>query len=342
MTEITRHPLRVFFLLVSLLAIVISMYWWFYGRHIETTDNAYVQADITQISSQLSARIHQVHIEDNQFVEKGTLLIELEDKDFVYQIGKIKSHIESLQVQLDSLKTLRAQQQAQIEVFAADLKASHADHDRLYLNLSRFDALHKKGFASEEQITSLRANTRVASAAVQKARAALETQKLELDRLDEQEKNLRAQYEGANNDLSIAELNLSRTRIVAPIDGLIGHRSARAGQYVRPGEYLLSIVPDELWVQANFKETQVGKMRPGQKVTLSFDAVPGLRITATIDSLFPATGAQFSLLPPDNATGNFTKIVQRVPIKISIPDDPLYHQLMRPGLSVEVRVDLRD
>ncbi len=152
-----------------------------------------------------------------------------------------------------------------------------------------------------------------------------------------------AQIASARTELAQAEINLSRTLIHSPISGLVGQRSARNGQYVQVGTHLLSLVPDEdIWVQANFKETQVGRMRDGQKARLTFDAFPDTPIDGRIDSLFAASGAQFSLLPPDNATGNFTKVVQRIPVKIVFEADNPLHGRIRPGMSVEAEVELRD
>lgn len=340
----TKTQVRVglFFSLLSVIAICATAFWWFQWRFIQTTDNAYVESDITQIAAQLSARVERVHVEDNQSVKAGTVLISLESNDFAFQVGKIKSQIASLEVQLASIGTLRAQQVAQIAARMADLQASHADLGRNQLNLDRVSALRKKGYASEEQLTTLSANTKVAKATMQKAQATLDSQRLELSRLDEQQEQLEAQLMSAHNDLGLAELNLSRTRIIAPIDGIVGHRSARQGQYVRPGEILMSIVPHQAWIQANFKETQISNMRPGQKASLKFDAYPDMEITGIIESLFPATGSQFSLLPPDNATGNFTKVIQRLPVKIILPEDFPEKSMIRPGLSVIVRVDTRD
>lgn len=337
-----KHSVLVLFLgVVVVLGCAFAVYWLTYGRFIEKTDNAYVEADITQISAQLSARIDKVLVTDNQHVKAGTLLVILESDDYRHQLSKINNQIKALQVELSSLETLKSQQAAQIDMYKAEVAASSAELDRNQRNFKRISALQKKGFASEEQLTAIRASTRVAEATRKKAEAALRSQQLELSRLDDQQHHLEIQLQAAHNDRALAELNLSRTRIVAPIDGLVGDRSARVGRYVRPGENLLSIIPGDVWIQANFKETQVSRMKPGQKVDLAFDAYPDLSLEGVVDSLFPATGSQFSMLPPDNATGNFTKIIQRVPIKISLPNDCPEKSLIRPGLSVVVRVDTR-
>ncbi|ERI50966.1 hypothetical protein N878_01620, partial [Pseudomonas sp. EGD-AK9] len=175
------------------------------------------------------------------------------------------------------------------------------------------------------------------------AAADLQAQRQQTAALEAEVKRLDALILAAGADLEQAELDLARTRIHAPIGGFVGQRAAREGQVVQSGSYLLSLVPDrDIWVQANFKETQIGRMRPGQRAELVFDSYPDTPIEGRIDSLFAASGAQFSLLPPDNATGNFTKVVQRIPVKLTFAADHPLQGLIRPGMSVEVHVDIRD
>jgi membrane fusion protein (multidrug efflux system) len=182
----------------------------------------------------------------------------------------------------------------------------------------------------------------VARSQLAKAQADLQAQRQQVASLEAELKRLDALILSARADLEQADLNLSRTQIHAPISGMVGQRSAREGQVVQSGAYLLSLVPDQdIWIQANFKETQIGRMRPGQTAELLFDSFPDTPIEGRIDSLFAASGAQFSLLPPDNATGNFTKVVQRIPVKLTLAADNPLRGLIRPGMSVEVTVDLR-
>ena len=183
----------------------------------------------------------------------------------------------------------------------------------------------------------------MARSQVDKAQADLQSQRQQVNALSADLKRLDAQIANARADLAQAELNLSRCEIRAPISGTIGQRNARNGQVVQAGAYLLSIAPDEdIWVQANFKETQIGRMHPGQRAELVFDSYPDTPIEGQVNSLFAASGAQFSLLPPDNATGNFTKVVQRIPVKLTFAADNPLHGRIRPGMSVTVTVDLRD
>lgn len=338
----TLRRLSLFAIALLCIALGVGVYWLMHARFLESTDNAYVRADIVVVSSQLAARITRVQAQDNQWVEAGDVLANLDDADFIYQEQRIQTQINDLQVQLHGLSNQQAQQQARIAAQAADVQAASADLGRQQDNLERLRALRRGGFVSEEQFSSLSANVAVARANVDKAKAGLKAYELELSQLDNQREQLQNQLEGARNDLAQARLNLSRTQIVAPIAGRVGNRSLREGQYVRPGEALLSLVPRNLWVQANFKETQVARMHPQQKVELRFDALPGLRLQGTVDSLYPATGAEFSLLPPDNATGNFTKVIQRVPVKIRLPENTPELERIRPGMSVVATVDSRD
>ncbi len=338
----TLRRLSLFAAVLLCIALAFGAYWMLHARFLESTDNAYVRADIVVVSSQLAARITRVQVEDNQWVEAGDTLASLDDADFVYQEQRIQTQIDDLQVQLHSLTNQHAQQQARIEAQAAEVQASSAELGRQQGNLERIRTLRRGGFASEQQFSSLGANVAVARASVDKAKAGLKGHHLELSQLDNRRQQLQNQLDGARNDLAQARLNLARTQIVAPIAGRVGNRSLREGQYVRPGEALLALVPRSVWVQANFKETQVARMHPQQKVELRFDALPELRLQGTLDSLYPATGAEFSLLPPDNATGNFTKVIQRVPVKIRLPENIPELERIRPGMSVVATVDSRD
>lgn len=338
----TLRRLSLFAAVLLCIALAFGAYWMLHARFLESTDNAYVRADIVVVSSQLAARITRVQVEDNQWVEAGDTLASLDDADFVYQEQRIQTQIDDLQVQLHSLTNQHAQQQARIEAQAAEVQASSAELGRQQGNLERIRTLRRGGFASEQQFSSLGANVAVARASVDKAKAGLKGHRLELSQLDNRRQQLQNQLDGARNDLAQARLNLARTQIVAPIAGRVGNRSLREGQYVRPGEALLALVPRSVWVQANFKETQVARMHPQQKVELRFDALPELRLQGTLDSLYPATGAEFSLLPPDNATGNFTKVIQRVPVKIRLPENIPELERIRPGMSVVATVDSRD
>jgi membrane fusion protein (multidrug efflux system) len=336
---------RRLFIFVALILIVAGAFfaqWFFVGRFIETTDNAYVQGEITRVSSQLSARIDQVLVHDNQHVEKGELLAVLDAEDFRIAVDRAEAALATRQAELAQSQSKLTQQDSMIAASAADVSSSEANLGRVQMDLSRAQTLRKPGYVSEERVTTLAADNRVARSQVSKAQADLQAQRQQVNSLNADIKRLQAQIKNARTDLEQAKLNLSRTEIHAPISGMIGQRAARNGQYVSAGAYLMSLVPDEdIWVQANFKETQIGDMQPGQKAELEFDAYPGKSIEGTVQSLFAASGAQFSLLPPDNATGNFTKVVQRIPVKLTFAADNPLKGKIRPGMSVTVKVTIK-
>lgn len=337
-----KRRLLVFLFLVLLIALGFFAHWYWKGRFYESTDNAYVQGEITRVSSQLGARIDNVLVQDNQHVNKGDLLVRLEADDFRFAVERARATLatrEAERLQADSRLT---QQSSLIAAGQAQVSASQATLGRAQLDLNRAQALRKPGFVSEERVTTLSAENNVARSQVSKAQADLQGQRQQVSALEAELKRLDAQIATARTDLAQAELNLTRSEIHAPISGMIGQRSARDGQFVQAGAYLLSIVPDQdIWVQANFKETQIGKMQPGQRAELVFDSYPDTPIEGRVDSLFAASGAQFSLLPPDNATGNFTKVVQRIPVKLTFPADNPLQGRIRPGMSVTATVDLR-
>ncbi|MCU1715995.1 HlyD family secretion protein [Pseudomonas sp. 5P_3.1_Bac2] len=337
-----RRRLFIFIFILAVIVAALGGHWLLVGRFIESTDNAYVQGEITRVSSQLSARIEQVLVNDNQHVEQGQLLVVLEAADFTLAKQRAEATLATREAELIQARSTLAQQGSLIAASAADVSASQATLGRTQIDLSRAQTLRKPGYVSEERVTTLAADSRIARSQVAKAQADLQAQRQQVETLQAQVKQLEAQISNARAELAQADLSISRTEIRAPISGYIGQRSARVGQYVQTGAYLLSLVPDqEIWIQANFKETQIGHMRPGQHAELVFDSYADTPIDGQIDSLFAASGAQFSLLPPDNATGNFTKVVQRIPVKLTFAADNPLKGLIRPGMSVEVSVDLR-
>lgn len=337
-----KRRLLIFLLLVVLVSLGFFAHWYFKGRFYESTDNAYVQGEITRVSSQLSARIDAVLVQDNQHVNKGDLLVRLEGDDFRFAVERARATLDTRQAERLQAESRLTQQSSLIAAGQAEVSASQATLGRAQLDLNRAQALRKPGFVSEERVTTLSAENNVARSQVSKAQADLQGQRQQVSALEAELKRLDAQIATARTDLAQAELNLTRSEIHAPISGMIGQRAARDGQYVQNGAYLMSIVPDEdIWVQANFKETQIGKMQPGQRAELVFDSYPDTPIKGRVDSLFAASGAQFSLLPPDNATGNFTKVVQRIPVKLTFSADNPLHGRIRPGMSVTATVDLR-
>lgn len=276
-----KRRLTVFLVAVGLIALAFFLHWWFIGRHVESTDNAYVQGEITRVASQLGARVEEVLVRDNQHVDKGQLLVRLEDADFKLAVERAQAALATREAELAQARSKLVQQGSLIAASAADVNASQATLGRAQIDLNRAEALRKPGYVSEERVTTLTADNHVARSQLAKARADLEAQRVQRDTLGAEIKRLEAQIASARTELAQAEINLSRTLIHSPISGLVGQRSARNGQYVQVGTHLLSLVPDEdIWVQANFKETQVGRMRDGQKARLTFDAFPTRLSTA--------------------------------------------------------------
>ncbi|MHC2147922.1 HlyD family secretion protein [Pseudomonas sp. 210_17 TE3656] len=338
-----KRRLLVFLTLVLFIALAFFAHWYVKGRFYESTDNAYVQGEITRVSSQLSARIDEVLVQDNQHVAKGDLLVRLEPDDFRLAVERARAALATREAERLQAESRLTQQSSLIAAGQAQVAANQATLGRAELDLNRAQALRKPGYVSEERVTTLSAENHVARSQVSKAQADLQGQRQQINALSAEIKRLDAQIVNARAELAQAELNLTRSEIHAPISGMIGQRAARNGQVVQAGAYLLSIVPDQdIWIQANFKETQIGRMLPGQTAELVFDSYPDTPIAARVDSLFAASGAQFSLLPPDNATGNFTKVVQRIPVKLTFAADNPLSGRIRPGMSVTATVDIRD
>jgi len=338
-----KRRLLLLLLLVVLIAGGFFAHWFFKGRFYESTDNAYVQGEITRVSSQLGARIDEVLVQDNQHVEKGQVLVRLEPNDFRLAIDRANAALATREAERLQAQSKLTQQASLIAASDAQVATTQATLGRSQIDLSRVQALRKPGYVSEERVTTLSADAHIARSQVAKAQADAQSQRQQVNALNAEIKRLDAQIANARADLAQAELNLTRSEIHAPISGLVGQRAARNGQVVQAGAYLLSIVPDEdIWVQANFKETQIGHMQPGQSAELVFDAYGDTPIEARVESLFAASGAQFSLLPPDNATGNFTKVVQRIPVKLTFRADNPLHGKIRPGMSVTATVNIKD
>lgn len=337
-----KRRLYIFFTIALLIALAFFAQWFFKGRFYETTDNAYVQGEITRISSQLGARVDEVLVQDNQHVEKGQLLIKLDAADFHLAVDRAKAMLDTREAERIQAQSKLTQQGSMIASAQAQVAASQATFGRTQIDLQRAETLRKPGYVSEERVTNLTADSHIAGSQVTKAQADVQGQRQQVVALSAETRRLDAQIANARTDLAQAELNLQRSEIRAPLSGMIGQRGARNGQYVQVGAYLLSIVPDEdIWIQANFKETQIGHMVPGQAAELIFDAYPDTPVDARVESLFAASGAQFSLLPPDNATGNFTKVVQRIPVKLTFAADNPLHSKIRPGMSVTIKVNIK-
>jgi len=269
-------------------------------------------------------------------------LVKLDDRDYRAQLARAEASVAAQNATLANLEASRRLRQSMIEQATAEIAATAAEISRSKYDIDRYPALAKDQFASIQRFEQADADHKKALAADQKAHAALEAARRHLDVIDTQKQQTQAALAQAIADRDLAQLNLGYTEIRSPIDGIVGNRSARVGAYATVGAQLLAVVRARgLWVDANFKESQLGHMREGQPIEIIADVLPGESIRGRVASLAPATGAQFSVIPPENATGNFTKIVQRVPVRILLDGDAALLGRLRPGLSVVVAVDQR-
>src|ERR1700720_2117764 len=265
-------------------------HWWKVSRFLQSTDDAYVQSDVSLISPKIEGYIKEVRVRDNEAVAAGQVLFVVDERDFAAKLAQAAAAIATQEASVATYGTRLKLQQAMIDQAAANLRSAEVDLNRAQLDYKRYTSLVTSDYASRQ----------------------------------------------------LAKNDLDNTVIRAPVAGIAGNRAGQTGQYVKPGTQLLSLVPlPRVYVTANFKETQLTRMRPGQPAEISVAAYPDQPLQGQVESFAPGSGAQFSLLPPDNATGNFTKIVQRVPVRIAVPADGPLVRLLRPGLSMTVTIDTR-
>jgi membrane fusion protein, multidrug efflux system len=335
-----RLALVLFGLVAAGAALWYGWRWWEVGRFIETTDDAYVGGNVTTLSPHVAGFVEKILVGDNAFVHQGELLIQLDGRDYATRLAHAEAMVRQQGAALANLRAKYAWQQSLIREAEADLAAKQAEAGYARADATRYHALAVTSYGSLQNDQKASAAEQKAAAAVRAGAAALDAARQQLAVLDTQIAETEAAEAAAEADRKSAELSLGYTRIRAPIDGYVADRAARTGAYVPVGAALLSIVPAHgLWIDANFKEDQLAHMRPGQPVSFTADVLPGRRFTGHVTSLAPATGAIFSVIPPENATGNFTKIVQRVPVRIAVADGAGTLGLLRPGLSTTVSVD---
>lgn len=327
----------------ALAAASYGAYWWHTGRFMQTTDDAYVGGDISAISSKVSGYIQQLAVQDNMAVKKGDLLIRIDDRDYRAALAKAAGEVAAQQAALADIQATRQLQQATITGSAASLLAATAATEKLANDNRRYNALAASSAISAQIRDNASADYRRAHAEQEKAKADKTVAERQLAVLDARQQQILAALAQAQANLEMARLNLSYTDIRAPFDGVIGNRRAWSGSFVSSGTQLLSLVPAHgLWIDANFKENQLAHMRAGQPVTIVADVLPNHTFKGHVASLAPATGSRFSILPAENATGNFTKIVQRVPVRIALEGDGAKLDVLRPGLSVIVTVNEKE
>lgn len=315
-------------------------YWFFVGRFVESTDDAYAGGDVTVIAPKVTGFVSEVLVQDNQHVTANQVLIRLDARDYEARFAQADAAVGSARAAVDELKARQALQGAVIDQAAADVQADRAELKRSVSDQVRYRDLVKDDAVSAQIVERADADALKARAAVEHGSAAVLAARRQLDVLNAQIADAEARVVKAEAEQRYAALNVEYTTIRSPIDGYVGNRMARVGLLGTAGTSMLTVVPSSgLWVDANFKEDQLRKMHVGDRADVSLDARSG-SIRGHVESIAPATGATFSILPPENATGNFTKIVQRVPVRIQLDVPREMQAVLRPGLSATVRVHL--
>ena len=315
--------------------------YWKDGRFQQSTNNAYLRADYTTVAPRLSGYIVEVLVHDNEPVRAGQVLARIDERQYRVAVDEAMADVAMADAMLVNLDAQVAQQQSVLDQERAEVTHQKASAAYAKSDNQRYEELKMAGYGSVQRAQQAEVAMRESMAHLRKSRAAVVGAERHIDVLASERKRATAQRERSLAALREAELKLSAVAIVAPVSGTVGALSLRVGQYVQVGMPLMAVVPlDAIYVVANYKETQLAQVRPGQPVTVEVDAFPGLPISGHVESLAPASGREFSLLPADNATGNFTKIVQRVPVKIVLDEGTLSGRL-RPGLSARTTIDTK-
>ncbi len=316
--------------------------WFVDGRFVVSTDDAYVKADQSIVAAKVSGLVAAVEVADNTPVKAGDVLVRLDDGDYALAVAGARDRIATQDATLARIGRQTGAQRAAIEQAVAQLAAAQAEVARANVAFNRAEQLARSGNGSVAALDQARADRDRALAGVAGARAGVEAANAAMDVLRAQQAEAESQRRELDTALQRAERDLSFAVVRAPFDGTVGNRAAQPGQYVQPGTRLMALVPlGGVYVQANFKETQLADLKPGQPVDIKVDAYPDRTIRGTLVSIAPASGSEFSLLPPENATGNFTKIVQRVPVRIAVPAEIAREGRLRPGMSVVAGVRTR-
>ncbi len=339
-----RRPI---FLLLGIAALlggaVYGAHWWRVGRFIESTDDAYLKADSVTVAPKVVGYVTEVFVQPNQAVKRGDPLVRLDRRQYEAMLAQAQATIEARKAdiqraQADLLQQKAQWAQARAQVQSATLALTHAQQE-----FERFAPLVATGATTEERLAELRNTRDQAKATLAANQAAEAAAASRIQSTEAQVAQSKAQVQAADAARNQTHLDVDDTVVRAAIDGRVGDSTVRVGQLVQPGTRLMTLVPvQEVYLVANFKETQIGRMRAGQPVTLHVDALPDLTLHGAVESFSPGTGAQFALLPSENATGNFTKIVQRVPVRIRVQADAAVRERLLPGLSVTTEVDTRE
>lgn len=341
-----KKQARRIILIIAAVAITVGVGWFIrnesYGKFQQSTNDAYIQTDGVAISPKVSGYVDRVFVIDNQTVKAGDPLVQIDPRDYNARADQSRAQIGVAAASVAGVEAQIREQQSAIAQAEAQRAAAQADADFANSEVTRYQPLAQSGAEPREKLSQLRNQAAQATAKLASADASLASTRQRVATLEAQARQAQAQGQAARAQLSAASTDLQSTIIRAGVNGRIGNKSVRQGQFVQAATRLMTLVPDDsLYIVANFKETQLGLIRVGQPVRIDVDALSGVEIPGTVASIAPGTGAQFSILPPQNATGNFTKIVQRIPVRIAIHAGPETRKLLVPGMSVEVSIDTR-
>ncbi|WP_420978631.1 HlyD family secretion protein [Burkholderia gladioli] len=338
-----RNILILIAIVAAIAGLVWLVHWWTVGRFIESTNDAYLQADSMTAAPKVSGYVTDVYVRDNQSVKAGDPLVKLDVRQYQVSLQNSQASVDARRADIARTQADIAQQRANLEQAQAQAQVSSINLKHASEEYARYAPLAATGAETHERIADLKNTRDQAQATLAANNASIAAARAQINSSTAQLQQAQAQLEAAQASAAQSQLDLDNTVVRSTLDGRVGDRTVRVGQYVQPGTRLLTVVPvQDIYLVANFKETQVGRMRVGQPVTLHVDALPDRTLHGTVNSFSPGTGSQFALLPPDNATGNFTKIVQRVPVRIHVDTDDETRRVLLPGLSVDVNVDTRD
>ncbi len=340
----TAIRLFVLFLIGALIVFVYYEWdYWIGWATEQTTDDAYLQSDLTPLAAHVPGYVAHILVHDYEQVKAGQLLIQIDDRDYRAQLAQAQGAVDSAEAALTIIAQQKTLQAALIAQAQASIEGSKADVTRYHLETIRQKTLLASRIAGTQQIVEQAVdNERKADATLALNQAQLQQQEQQINVLNSQEAQARATLAAQTAARDLAAINLGYTRITSPVDGMVGLRLVQDGQYLSVGTQVISVVPlPHVWVLANYKETQMTRVRVGQPATVTVDSFPGVLLHGHVQSWAPASGAQFSLLPPDNATGNFTKVVQRITVKILLDPNPAVDDLLRPGMSVIPTIDTK-
>ncbi|PSO09690.1 hemolysin secretion protein D [Sphingobium sp. AEW4] len=321
--------------------LIIQYAWriWPFTSPVVTTENAYVRGQITAMAPQVAGYVVEADVRDFAHVRRGQVLLRIDDRIYRQQLDSALAALQVAQAELANWSQTVAQNQATLRTRQADLAQASAKRARAQADIGRVSELASRGSVSLRERDQVLATERTSAASIERAQAAIEGQQQTIIATRVSRGSLEGRVAQAQAQVDLARINLGNTVIRAPRDGQISEASVRVGQYVQAGSQLMFLVPDQIWVVANYKETQTARMRLGQPASFTVDALDGARLTGRIEQFAPATGSEFSVLRPDNASGNFTKIVQRITVRIRIDSNQPLVQRLRPGMSVVARVD---